>query len=211
MNDFLPLFPLELVVFPGEDLHLHIFEPRYKQLIKDCEEGDLTFGIPVYLNKKLMNIGTELTLVSVEKKYLNGELDIRTRGLNIFNVKAFYPIAPRKLYGAADIERLSFATDEDLLKNEKILDLTRELFQLLNITKTLPEDANNFLTYDIAHHIGLTLAQEYQLLQMLDASERQAFILFHMEGLLPMVREMENLKVKAQLNGHFKHLNPPTL
>lgn len=211
MNNFLPLFPLELVVFPGEDLNLHIFEPRYKQLVKDCEEGGLTFGIPAYIDKKLMDVGTELTLVSVEKIYGNGELDVRTKGLNLFNVKTFYPIAPNKLYGGADIERLSFATDEGFLENEKILDLTRDLFRLLKITKVLPEDAHDFLTYDIAHHIGLTLEQEYQLLQLLDGPERQAFILSHLEGLLPVVREMEGLRVKAQMNGHFKHLNPPQL
>ena len=45
MRQFLPLFPLQIVVFPGEDLNLHIFEPRYKELIKDCEEGGGTFRL----------------------------------------------------------------------------------------------------------------------------------------------------------------------
>ena len=95
--------------------------------------------------------------------------------------------------------------------NEKILDLTRHLFQLLSIQKTLPEDIRLFSTYDIAHHIGLTIEQEYQLLCLLEAGKRQAFIKNHLEELLPMVKEMENLKKKAQLNGHFKHLKPPIL
>ncbi|MEO1628994.1 MAG: LON peptidase substrate-binding domain-containing protein, partial [Bacteroidota bacterium] len=45
-----PLFPLKLVVYPGEQLNLHIFEPRYKQLIRECEQNKVTFGIPAFIN-----------------------------------------------------------------------------------------------------------------------------------------------------------------
>ena len=67
MIDFLPLFPLKLVAFPGEQLNLHIFEPRYKQLFRECEENQITFGIPAFIDNKIMDIGTELKL---EKKSL---------------------------------------------------------------------------------------------------------------------------------------------
>jgi ATP-dependent Lon protease len=50
MPRLLPLFPLNLVVFPHEKLNLHIFEPRYRQLVRDCLEQNLTFGIPPFLD-----------------------------------------------------------------------------------------------------------------------------------------------------------------
>ncbi len=211
MSQFLPLFPLQIVVFPGEDLNLHIFEPRYKELINDCEEEGITFGIPAYIDKRLMKVGTEVMLSSIEKRYDNGELDIKTKGQRLFTVEEFQPVAPNKLYAGGEIEWLELEADEQFLGNEKILDLTRELFQLLNIQKKLPEDSKDFSTFDVAHHVGLSLEQEYQLLCLLGAAERQQFLIDHLERLLPMVKEMENLKKKAQLNGHFKHLNPPNI
>ncbi|MEO0474160.1 MAG: LON peptidase substrate-binding domain-containing protein, partial [Bacteroidota bacterium] len=69
MYEFLPLFPLSLVVFPGENLRLHIFEPRYKQLIEECSAENTNFGIPTVLDRKVGNIATEVELVSVDKTY----------------------------------------------------------------------------------------------------------------------------------------------
>lgn len=197
------------MVFPGEDLNLHIFEPRYKELIGDCEEQGITYGIPSYIDKKLMKVGTEVELVKVEKRYDNGELDIKTKGKRLFTLADFHPVAPDKLYAGGEVDFLKWEEEENILENEEILELTRILFRLLNIQKKLPEDIRQFTTYDIAHHIGLTIEQEYQLLCLLEADKRQAFIKKHLQSLLPMVKEMENLKKKAQLNGHFKHLNPP--
>ena len=80
----LPQFPLKIVVFPGEQLNLHIFEPRYKQLINECEAEDRTFGIPAFIEKRVMEIGTEVRLEKIVKRHLNGEMDIRTRGVGLF-------------------------------------------------------------------------------------------------------------------------------
>jgi Lon protease-like protein len=209
MNQFLPLFPLQIVVFPGEGLNLHIFEPRYKQLIKDCEREGVTFGIPSYIGNKLMTVGTEVELLKVEKKYDNGEVDIRSRGLRIFNIEKYYAVAPDKLYAGADIQPLVFEEEEDIVENEKILVLARELFNHLEIKKSLPDDVTDFKTWDIGHHIGLKIEQEFELLQLLRSEERQAFIIAHLKQILPVVKDLENLKVKAQMNGHFKHLKPP--
>lgn len=209
MNQFLPLFPLQIVVFPGEGLNLHIFEPRYKQLIKDCEVEGITFGIPSYIGNQLMTVGTEVELLKVVKKYDNGEVDIRSRGLRIFNIKKYYSVVPDKLYAGADIEPLVFDEEEDVVENEKILVLARELFTYLDIKKALPDDVADFRTWDIGHHIGLKIEQEFELLQLLHSEERQAYIIAHLKQILPVAQDLENLKVKAQMNGHFKHLKPP--
>ena len=79
----LPLFPLQLVVYPGEKLNLHIFEPRYKQLIQECQEQGTTFGIPAFIDSEIMSIGTEIELLKIEKisnsKQINRTAIYRTK------------------------------------------------------------------------------------------------------------------------------------
>ena len=68
----LPLFPLQSVFFPGETVPLHIFEERYKQLINDCRDEAITFGIPVFINGTV-EYGTEVQLVEVVNTYDSGK------------------------------------------------------------------------------------------------------------------------------------------
>jgi len=211
MKDFLPLFPLKLVAFPGERLNLHIFEPRYKQLFRECHENQVTFGIPAFINNKIAEFGTELKLDKIEKSYEDGSLDVRTLGIGIFKLEEYYSKAPNKLYPGADIKRLSYTrpvADMDL--NEKIYGFLKELFSTLSISKhKIPENAQSFVSYDIAHHLGLSVDQEYTLLTIEDEVTRQEYIYKHLQNIVPVAREMEILKERALLNGHFKKIVPP--
>ncbi len=211
MDKLLPMFPLQLVVFPGENLNLHIFEPRYKQLVKECEEEGITFGIPAYIDGKVMVVGTEIKLLSIEKRYSNGEMDIKTQGVGLFSIKEFYRTAPKKLYSAADIKHLPHDTEGDVVANTQILELVEELFSLMNIKKSVPSDPAAFVTYDLAHHVGFSLEQEYQFLCVTDERSRQEFMRMHLEKLIPIVKEMENLRKRAEMNGHFKNIIPPSI
>lgn len=208
---FLPMFPLRLVAYPGEELNLHIFEPRYKQLVHECESKGITFGIPAYVNDKVQDVGTEIKLISIDQRYPKGEMDIRTKGIGIFRIKEFFPQVENRLYAGAEVERLNFDLEGDFLKNEKILEHLGELYAILNINKPLPELTSSFHTYEIAHLIGLSLEQEYELLSITNEKHRQDFMLHHMEKLLPIAREMEELRRKVQMNGHFKNILPPEI
>lgn len=209
MTDFLPLFPLNMVVYPGENVNLHIFEPRYKQLIRECEQNLVTFGIPAYINDQVMPIGTEIRLLSIEKKHPDGKLDIKTKGIGLFRIEAYFAQSPNKLYPGADIKRLTLDDEYDLTINEAILEQLQELFVLLKIDKKLPRAATTFRIYDIAHYIGLSIDQEYALLTLPKELERQEFTLAHLKNLLPIVRNMENSRQRAKLNGHFREVIPP--
>ena len=209
MTDFLPLFPLKLVVFPGEKLNLHIFEPKYRQLIRECEQNGVTFGIPCYLDNNLSDFGTEIKLVKVEKRFENGEMDIRTKGVGIFKIHEFYRVAPQKLYSGADIQRVIDPTKGDYQMNEQILKMVEELFDLLSIKETIPENNASFQTYQIAHHVGFSLEQEYEFLCIPTEVDRQEYLQSHLEKLIPTVKEMERLRKKALMNGHFKNVIPP--
>ena len=205
----LPQFPLQIVVYPNENLNLHIFEPRYRQLIKESEEDGVTFGIPTFLNNRVMPYGTEVQLLSIEKRHEGGAMDIKTKGLGVYRMEQFINPIPGKLYAGATIVRLETDRDFDWTLNEKMLGYLIELFDLLNIDKALPDGPSDFLTFDIAHHAGMSTEQEYELLSMPTEKERQNFMINHLEQFLPMVREMRNLQQRALLNGHFKDLKPP--
>ena len=86
MTNFIPIFPLNIVVYPGENLNLHIFEPQYKQLINECKETNKPFGIPVVIENKVQEFGTLLEIVEVSKEYESGEMDIKTKGIKVFRM-----------------------------------------------------------------------------------------------------------------------------
>ncbi len=205
----LPQFPLHLVVYPNENLNLHIFEERYRQLVRDAEEDGLTFGIPAFIDGKVMDVGTELELTKVEKRYPSGESDIRTKGKGRYRIIEFYPVAKGKLYAGARIEKLSLDLEGEPLIYEQLLERLGELFQLLHLDKPLPKLSLDFSTFDLAHQCGLSVQQEYRLLTVDSEVERQAFLLQHLDQLIPTMRNMRRLRERIQLNGHFQDLTPP--
>ena len=209
MSVILPIFPLRLVAFPGEELNLHIFEPRYKQLITECGKTNTTFGIPAFIDDKVQPIGTEIKLVAIDKRYPKGEMDIRTKGIGVIQIKAYFVKSETRLYSQAEIERLPFDLDGDYLKNEQILIGMGQLYEILQIQKPLPELTLDFTTFQIAHLVGFSLEQEYQFLCLPEELLRQDYMLQHLHRLLPMAKEMEDLRKKVQMNGHFKNVLPP--
>lgn len=205
----LALFPLNLVVFPGEKLNLHIFEPRYRQLVHDCLAHDLTFGIPPYRNEAVSSLGTEVRLEGVEKAYDTGEMDIRTRAVGLFRIQEFYRQAPGKLYACGLVDDLPDDTAADVLLQERIAAQLTQLYDVLGLRKLVRELPPNYRVYDIAHHLGFNTDQEYQLLEAETEVERQEIVLEHLEHILPVLLETERLKERVRLNGHFKNLTPP--
>lgn len=201
-----PLFPLQTVVYPGESLSLHIFEKRYQQLIEDCEENNFTFGIPTYINERL-DYGTEVKLQKISKKYPNGESDIVCLGRRIFRINSFNEQSPGKLYAGGDVEfledndRSAQELQEELLKNIAILyvELTIENPPLFDIP---------FISYQVAHKIGLALNQEYHLLTLRSELERLNYLIGHLKVTIPVVREMNRAKEVIKMNGHVKNFDP---
>ncbi len=211
MTDFLPLFPLKMVVFPGERLNLHIFEPRYKQLIRECDQNGITFGIPAFIDEKVMDFGTEIKLLSIERRGEKGEMDVKTQALQVFKIHEFYRVAPNKLYSGADIERLTDDSTGEKEPNDRILEGLAQLFETLNIKKSVPTNTEHFKTFSIAHHVGFSLEQEYEFLCISNERDRQEYMLTHLERLLPIVRDMEMLRKRALMNGHYKNVIPPQI
>jgi uncharacterized protein len=206
MTNFIPLFPLSIVVFPGEELNLHIFEPRYKQLIDDCFKAKKPFGIPTVLNNQIMEYGTLVEIVEITKQYDNGEMDIKTRATLIFRMLEKIEELPEKLYHGAIVTYppTKYIGSAPLMK--KIIESIRELHKLLHVAKDFKKQDEALLSFDVAHHAGMTLEDEYQLLEFEQELHRQEYIKRHLVKVLAVMAQMDSLKNKIKLNGHFKSL-----
>lgn len=206
MTNFIPIFPLGIVVFPGEDLNLHIFEPRYKQLIKECSEQKKPFGIPAVIGNKLQEYGTLVQITEFSKLHDNGEMDIKTQGVQVFRILELIKEIPEKLYSGAIV---NYPVNHEHGKPElmrKVMSGIRDLHVLLKVNKDFKKPDEEIKCYDIAHHIGLSLEQEYELLGLFDERQRQEYLKRHLAKVIPTVTIMEQLKKKIKLNGHFKDL-----
>ena len=206
MTNFIPIFPLSIVVYPGEDLNLHIFEPRYKQLISECIATKKPFGIPAVIGNNMNELGTLMEIVEVSKTYDNSELDIKTKGLKIFRILEVIKEIPDKLYSGAIVNYPKNIVHGNRLLMEKVIKVMHELHALLKVADKFKKPENELWSYDVAHHAGLTLDEEYEFLGLLNELHRQEYIKRHLAKVLPVVAEMETLKEKIKLNGHFKNL-----
>jgi hypothetical protein len=95
-----PAFPLKLLLLPGETHILHIFEPRYRQLVKDCIENHAHFIVPYKTPSKFYSFGAELRILEILKMYPDGRMDILVECVNIFKTTRFSSVLEPKLYGA---------------------------------------------------------------------------------------------------------------
>ena len=206
MTNFIPIFPLSIVVYPGEELNLHIFEPRYKQLVSDCFADNKPFGIPAMVKDTLMEYGTLVTITEIKEVYEDGKMDIRTTAVRVFRMLEIVKDIPEKLYSGAIV---NYPDNYEIGKPgqvQQVLASIRELHRLLNIIKSFKKPDEEIVSYDLAHHAGLNLEEEFELLQLMREDQRLEYLKRHLGKVLPIINEMENLKEKVKLNGHFREL-----
>ncbi|MBZ4189549.1 LON peptidase substrate-binding domain-containing protein [Niabella beijingensis] len=207
MTNFIPIFPLSIVVFPEERLNLHIFEPRYKQLIQESATSKKPFGIPVVMDDKLQEWGSLVYVEEIATVYENGEMDIKTRGGDLFRILEVIKEIPEKLYSGAIVNY----PENDRKGNPRVMQLLvqqmRALHNYLQVKKDFKKQENLLTAYDIAHHSGLTIYEEYEFLQLTRERQRQEYLKRHFEKTLPVFEQMNQLKQRIQMNGHFKNLS----
>jgi uncharacterized protein (UPF0305 family) len=114
---------------------------------------------------------------------------------------------PEKLYSGAIVNYPANQEtgSEEVMK--KLVNSIRELHKLLKVKKDFHKPDAELNTYDVAHHIGLSLEEEYEFLGLMHERQRQEYLKRHLSKVIPMVAEMERLKKKVKLNGHFKNLS----
>jgi Lon protease-like protein len=206
MNRILPLFPLNLVAFPYQNLNLHVFEQRYKELIADCIEEYGTFAIPSYVRNKV-EYGTEMQITEVTKKYDDGRYDIKTQGKRVIKVLNMENPYRDKKYAIGAIEDIPNTDNADLILKEEIYEAVQEMYDLVEVDNR--QLSMDFQVFDIAHQIGLSKEAEYELIQLIEERKRQRYVLDHLKVLLPKLRDIQRSKELIQMNGHFRKYNPP--
>ena len=206
MINFVPIFPLEIVVYPGEQLNLHIFEERYKQLINECIAEKKPFGIPAVLKNSVAEVGTLVNITEVAAVHEDGKMDIRTVGVSVFRILEVIKTIPDKLYSGAIVDYPVNNDAPHLKLMHRVINSLRELHKLLKVNKDFKKPDEELKSYDIAHHAGLSLEEEYELLGLLREDQRLEYLKRHLKKVLSAVQGAEMLKERVKLNGHFKEL-----
>jgi hypothetical protein len=206
MEQRIPLFPLKMVPFPGEEVNLHVFEPRYKDLINDILASDKRFGIPPFI-KKNIDYGTLMELTGIKKRYEDGRLDISTRGLKVFKIIQYDNPAEGKSYAEGYVKFLVENYREDPLLKYNLIDKLEEFFKLIDESKNVILN-ESLCSFDIIHKIGLPIEYEYEILKLEGEIERQEYLLNFLDETIPVLRRAEKAKQIIKMNGHFRYFDP---
>lgn len=209
MTRFIPIFPLNVILYPGQPLNLHIFEPRYIELINDCNVQKRTFGIPSVSKEQLNEYGTEAEIVEIAKVYEDGKLDIKVKGKSVFRVLEVIKNVPDKLYSAAVIYNMPHLPFDTNSLNPTLQDLFATFHSCLGVSFDMRSKSENPLSFDIAPYCALSDEDQYRLLCASSEKARQWFIIQHLQKLIPELQQTELLKKKIAMNGHFRKEIPP--
>lgn len=193
----IPMFPLNMVLLPGEIRTLHVFEERYKQLISDCIQNNANFGIPFIHQKEIGNYGVEVRISNVTKIYDNGELDIAIEALRVFKLIEFSEVLTPKLYGAGIIScEDNFLTPPSSLLQE----LTKE-YLWHSQQRTIPVDAfDSASIYAIARLIELSSFEKYELIKASTLNEKEQYLKPKLKLFIYLIKTESDLKEKFLLN-----------
>ncbi|HVH88118.1 MAG TPA: LON peptidase substrate-binding domain-containing protein, partial [Terriglobales bacterium] len=171
MSDLLPLFPLDLVLFPGMALPLHIFEPRYKEMIGECLEDDSPFGIVRAIEDGIAQIGCSAEVLTVVKRYDDGRMDIVTRGLRRFEV---VELNQDRSFMQAEVNFLPEAADADSGTKKKAFDLHHSLLLMAASGQTVPtlDPPDEFVSFYLISQLPVDLDFKQTILAMASESQR---------------------------------------
>ena len=202
------LFPLKIVLFPDEQIPLHIFEDRYKQMIHDCHQKKNPFGITSFINHKISKIGCLCHIEDIVQTYPDESMDIICKGGDRFLVHQFYNDLE---YMEASV---SYFHDENHEEYKTLReDIQPLIFEMLSLAddgllNKMPNISLLTTSFQVAHFIGLELAQKQNLLEIKSEKERLLFIKDHLENSLPRIRGFEEMRNRIKSNGHFRKLPP---
>ena len=198
-EDIIPLFPLGVVLLPGMDLPLHIFEERYKKLVGECIETDKEFGVVYYSGKMMLRVGCTAEISKVLKSYEDGKMDILTTGMKRFHIQELFESKP---YIEAKVE---FIRDVEEMNDEDMKSLIREGADSLRQLYMMSDDKERDLSYMdpeslsfyIASTQGFTLDEQQRFLEMKSTRERLQ------KGIESLQKIIERLRLSKEIKRIF--------
>ena len=201
----LPLFPLEVVLFPGSLLPLHIFEERYKTLINECIQQNKEFGINYVNAARMSPVGCSAILKKVVKEHGDGRKDIIVVGKSRYTVK--HLVESTAPYFVA---KVSFFNDRE----EEVDDiLRRHTIELYNrfveaafkgtVAKVPEGSSETVISFVLVQKAGLELKDRQEVLTLKSENERLALLSRHFESTLPLVASQEEHKRLVLNDGYL--------
>jgi ATP-dependent Lon protease len=200
--DRIALFPLNLVLFPGEPLPLHIFEPRYRQMVRECLDSKNHFGMLLALPDGCVRVGCSAEILEVTKRYGDGRMDILAVGRNRFRVVELFTEDP--LLGG----RVDYLMDEDLpldpQKRKELIELYEVCYTLLfsGMPRSLEESDPALTSFAISAALPMDLLWKQQILELRSEPERQDRLVGYLREWAPHLQNVETLRHRTAGNGH---------
>ena len=206
MPEYLPLFPLDVVLFPEMLLPLHIFEERYKEMIAQCLQGNSPFGVLYSHDARVATIGCTAEISRVIKRYPDGRLDLVAVGRDRFQVSFF---DSEKAYLRASVELLP----DPIAEREPSQELARQALALYaQASKLMGEnDAGEFspqsslqgLAFKLASTLHLQNEIRQRILESRSEDQRLQELAEHLAALIPRLTERQQSAKLAGSNGHL--------
>lgn len=197
----LPIFPLEVVLFPGAPLPLHIFEPRYKEMIAECLEQKKLFGMVRAKENAVAEVGCSAMILNVMKRYEDGRMDISSEGRQRF---AIVELNHDRSFLQAEI---SWFDDEEPAplpgkQSETALELHEQLFAVLGQDAEI--DRNKIhLSFQLASQLPVDLDFKQAILEMKSENERMETLIEYYRATIPKVEKTLRARERASGNGHI--------
>jgi uncharacterized protein len=186
VSSLLPIFPLELVLLPGVPLPLHIFEPRYKEMIAECLEQKKPFGVVRASSDGVADIGCTAEIMSVTKKYDDGRMDILTRGVDRFEV---IQVNEDRSFLQAEISVVEDEPDKPGAQMvTQAVRLHAEIAKLAGEEPSGPDEHAGNLSFLLAGSLPLDLDFKQNLLSTLSEAKRLEAVVGYLEAVLPGLR-----------------------
>ena len=198
----IPLFPLNVVLLPGADLPLHIFEPRYIEMVNRCLKEKSGFGVLLALPNGVARVGCTAEIIEVVNRHDDETIDILTIGREPFRVTEFFEENPLA-EGTVD-----YLEDRDASANPS---LRRELIELYETCHTLvfedyPKNTDveqpSQLSFVVAGTLPMDLLLKQQILELRSESDRQERLVGYLRAWAPHLQKTGVMRQRAGGNGH---------
>jgi Lon protease-like protein len=196
----IPLFPLDVVLFPGTPLPLHIFEPRYKEMIGECLAQNRAFGVVRANDQGLADVGCTAEVVSVVKEYPDGQLDIVAEGRKRFELVR---VDQKRSFLRGEV--LMIEDEPGTVSQEvktRVTALHSELLAMAGAKQDLSGADPAQLSFYLAGSLPLDLDFKQKLLVLLSEAQRLALLIDYLEKIIPNLHRASQARAKAGGNGH---------
>ena len=200
MDVLIPLFPLDVVLFPGTPLPLHIFEPRYKEMIAECLAQNRTFGVVRAVEQGLADVGCTAEIVTVVKEYPDGRLDLVTEGRKRFELVR---INQERSFLQAEI--LLIGDEPGAPSQEetaRAIQLHSDVLAIAGAKQDLSAADPSLLSFYLAGSLPLDLDFKQKLLALRSEPERLTLLTSYFETILPNLQRAATARQRAGGNGH---------